>query len=1114
MILYFVSRNYEVLGLASTNLSEGYEITADELTEDIDSGVASLTASIAWDDDTRLQLEEWTRAGNYVLTEHENDAVLFAVITHETDTAEKAVTIYAEDAGLDLINEIAPAYTADASHNIAWYINYFLGDSDFEIGTNEIPSLTRKLTWDGDSTVTERLRSIATQFGNAELSYSFAVENLRITHKYINIWSKRGTDAGQELRLDRDINSIRVITSAEELYTGLIATGSTPEGSDVPINLKGYSYDDGDIYVDSNGRLLSRSGADEWGRMTKGNSRSYIMGRFSYETTTKSELCNRAVTYLKEHKTPAINYEVNIERGLENSRIGDRINIVDDKGAVYVSARILALKTSATQQKKEATLGEYLIKSSGISDRIIELAGQFQQIAKEREFLYSVSVSSSAGSYFINTNVNTILTASVFYAGGQLSEISNAEVNWYSGSTLLGTGFTYTVSNEATISITCRLEREGNVLAEDYITLFSLKMVYETAESALTQSSNAITSDTLHYLATDLANGVTTQTAGWTTTPQTMTAVNKYLWTYHTYTKGNGTTVDTVPVITGTYGEKGEKGDKGDTGTGIGVSSVQPQYYLSDSPSTLSGGSWSTTLTYTIGKYIWTRDEITYTDSSVNYSTAIYNGALTTACANSETALQVAGDTEQHFWTTETGTDTGSHITKKTQTDFVSDPQNGGSNLLARSNGIAIRDGLTELANFSADGITFDNGTPFVIGNNDAYIEFDPVNSRIVIGGNNISLNGQQTLAQTLTELANTTATANGTADYFWFKSTGTDQGAHITETTQTQFEANPSGGNLLATSSGLAVRDGLTELATFDSNGVDIFSNGVSKAHLGDVVRIGRSDPPHIELESSATQGGGDNYSVNTLVVKKGSRECGVFKLSANTNSYYTPQEFEFDLDGHEILNVYAHEDDATSHMYIGDPTSTSQQVDVDINGALDVSKDIVVGNAVYLQNAKIIYGKDSNGTDRSVVQAYNGSNNVVFGYGGYEGSLGNTNIYGNNINFTSRGNINANQPLKVGGYKIITTQTFNADNISVTANGYKEGTINIAKTGYTPIGVLDMYINNASTSGSGSSFVTFYRSYISGTTYNYGIRSVTSSATKVRVYAKILYVASTQGV
>lgn len=60
---------------------------------------------------------------------------------------------------------------------------------------------------------------------------------------------------------------------------------------------------------------------------------------------------------------------------------------------------------------------------------------------------------------------------------------------------------------------------------------------------------------------------------------------------------------------------------------------------------------------------------------------------------------------------------------------------------------------------------------------------------------------------------------ADNTAQYFWFTSSGTDTGAHISEKTQTQFISSPSGGNLLARSNGVAVRDGLTELATFGSN-------------------------------------------------------------------------------------------------------------------------------------------------------------------------------------------------------------------------------------------------------------------------------------------------------
>ena len=66
--------------------------------------------------------------------------------------------------------------------------------------------------------------------------------------------------------------------------------------------------------------------------------------------------------------------------------------------------------------------------------------------------------------------------------------------------------------------------------------------------------------------------------------------------------------------------------------------------------------------------------------------------------------FDIASNTEQHFWMTETGTDTGAHITEVTKEEFLDDPSNGGGNLLARSNGIAVRDGLTELSSFGSSG--------------------------------------------------------------------------------------------------------------------------------------------------------------------------------------------------------------------------------------------------------------------------------------------------------------------------------------------------------------------------------------------------------------------------
>lgn len=70
-----------------------------------------------------------------------------------------------------------------------------------------------------------------------------------------------------------------------------------------------------------------------------------------------------------------------------------------------------------------------------------------------------------------------------------------------------------------------------------------------------------------------------------------------------------------------------------------------------------------------------------------------------------EKAYKIAGNTDQFFWVTESGTDTGAHITEIPREDFLADPDNGGGNLLARTNGIAIRDGMAELATFSSSGL-------------------------------------------------------------------------------------------------------------------------------------------------------------------------------------------------------------------------------------------------------------------------------------------------------------------------------------------------------------------------------------------------------------------------
>lgn len=64
----------------------------------------------------------------------------------------------------------------------------------------------------------------------------------------------------------------------------------------------------------------------------------------------------------------------------------------------------------------------------------------------------------------------------------------------------------------------------------------------------------------------------------------------------------------------------------------------------------------------------------------------------------------IAANTNQYFWFTEEGSDTGAHITEKPRKEFLADPENGGGNMLARSNGLAMRVGLKEMSRVTQDG--------------------------------------------------------------------------------------------------------------------------------------------------------------------------------------------------------------------------------------------------------------------------------------------------------------------------------------------------------------------------------------------------------------------------
>ena len=126
----------------------------------------------------------------------------------------------------------------------------------------------------------------------------------------------------------------------------------------------------------------------KWSRYLseKGNGTGHIVQTYTYDTLSQSELCNRAVSKLKKIYDAAVSYEVELAYLPDGIKIGDTVNIVDDAGELYLSARIMKLESSIYNDEYTATLGEYKLKLSGISEKMESLAAQFEKLAKNRTF--------------------------------------------------------------------------------------------------------------------------------------------------------------------------------------------------------------------------------------------------------------------------------------------------------------------------------------------------------------------------------------------------------------------------------------------------------------------------------------------------------------------------------------------------------------------------------------------------------------------------------------------------------------------------------------------------------------------------------------------------------
>ena len=406
-MITLTDREYNKLCQLHFGSSGGLIAYNDWFEQDLDTGIGTYEFTV---DKTGNPEIEKINVGCYLMVKDGSKLRSFEIMRIEEDKNSK--TVYAEDAGLDLLGEQVPPYKADKSYPITHYIEEFTFDSGWEVGTNEIPATTtRKLEWEGTETATKRLLQLVKRF-DAEISYDFEFLNDKIYKKLIHIHKRIGEDKKVRLEVGREASNVKRTISIENLATTIVATGA--DG----ITLAGAEYNEGNIRSDLNSiYLIDYDAVARWKRAGYAPAGGGIVKRYESEAKTPQSLMVEAVIKLKQWNHPEVTYDVPINILPREVNIGDTVVIVDHhyEPALIVSGRVSSIKKSlATRENGEIKITNIQSKEDTISEKVRRLS----TLVQERLFDFTsvpfvMTIKSTDGVVFQNSNISTKLIADV-----------------------------------------------------------------------------------------------------------------------------------------------------------------------------------------------------------------------------------------------------------------------------------------------------------------------------------------------------------------------------------------------------------------------------------------------------------------------------------------------------------------------------------------------------------------------------------------------------------------------------------------------------------------------------------------------------------------------------
>lgn len=366
MQIYILNRARETLATTASIYNDKHTLT-------LEAGSSSYEFTIDKSDEASHYLD----SGNYiVLQDDKGKTWLFTILDYEETHNTK--TVYAEDAGIELINKAVDIWKGDGPHPFSYYFDLVTKGTPWKLGVNQLAGLERTLTYEGRDTGLGRLLSILKGFDNAECTFDVTVKMNAPAEFKINVYKQVGNDRSDvQIVYNNELNDITKKESRAEFVTALAGVGGqiqTEDGSE------GGNVDFSELEYDKDGFVTKKG--DKFLRAVDANrtfnpgQESYIESFYEYDTQSPSELLNRTLSKLKTYSEPQYTYTADVKVIDPSLVLGDTVTILDHdyNPALYLSARVAKLVKSYTDPaQNEIEFTNYRLLNSALADKLARL---------------------------------------------------------------------------------------------------------------------------------------------------------------------------------------------------------------------------------------------------------------------------------------------------------------------------------------------------------------------------------------------------------------------------------------------------------------------------------------------------------------------------------------------------------------------------------------------------------------------------------------------------------------------------------------------------------------------------------------------------------------------